>query len=123
VPESGEVRVPFFSISGADFVEMFVGVGAGAGFLRGSQEIGTIALSTNRCLTGFWHGCAAMQAVARIGFSTLAADQARIPGDWGRNEKPPAGGSTSSATISFIREIGRRDWTRTNDPHHVKVVL
>ncbi len=20
-------------------------------------------------------------------------------------------------------EIGRRDWTRTNDPHHVKVVL
>lgn len=21
------------------------------------------------------------------------------------------------------REIGRRDWTRTNDPHHVKVVL
>ena len=21
------------------------------------------------------------------------------------------------------KEIGRRDWTRTNDPHHVKVVL
>jgi hypothetical protein len=20
-------------------------------------------------------------------------------------------------------EVGRRDWTRTNDPHHVKVVL
>ena len=20
-------------------------------------------------------------------------------------------------------ELGRRDWTRTNDPHHVKVVL
>src|SRR5690242_10636496 len=23
----------------------------------------------------------------------------------------------------FIGKLGRRDWTRTNDPHHVKVVL
>jgi hypothetical protein len=22
-----------------------------------------------------------------------------------------------------VKEDGRRDWTRTNDPHHVKVVL
>jgi cell division protease FtsH len=27
---AGEAKVPFFSISGSDFVEMFVGVGAGA---------------------------------------------------------------------------------------------
>jgi hypothetical protein len=24
---------------------------------------------------------------------------------------------------TFKHKIGRRDWTRTNDPHHVKVVL
>ena len=29
---AGEAKVPFFSISGSDFVEMFVGVGA-AGFV------------------------------------------------------------------------------------------
>ena len=23
----------------------------------------------------------------------------------------------------FQQKLGRRDWTRTNDPHHVKVVL
>ena len=23
----------------------------------------------------------------------------------------------------FQKKLGRRDWTRTNDPHHVKVVL
>jgi cell division protease FtsH len=28
VPSQGEANVPFFSISGSDFVEMFVGVGA-----------------------------------------------------------------------------------------------
>jgi len=25
--------------------------------------------------------------------------------------------------LDFITVSGRRDWTRTNDPHHVKVVL
>jgi hypothetical protein len=25
--------------------------------------------------------------------------------------------------LDFITNFGRRDWTRTNDPHHVKVVL
>ena len=25
--------------------------------------------------------------------------------------------------LDFPTEFGRRDWTRTNDPHHVKVVL
>jgi hypothetical protein len=25
--------------------------------------------------------------------------------------------------LVFNTEFGRRDWTRTNDPHHVKVVL
>ena len=25
--------------------------------------------------------------------------------------------------LVFPTEFGRRDWTRTNDPHHVKVVL
>ena len=30
---AGEAGVPFFSISGSDFVEMFVGVGAKAGFV------------------------------------------------------------------------------------------
>jgi hypothetical protein len=25
--------------------------------------------------------------------------------------------------FDFPTEFGRRDWTRTNDPHHVKVVL
>jgi len=24
--------------------------------------------------------------------------------------------------LDLIEDIGRRDWTRTNDPHHVKVV-
>jgi hypothetical protein len=28
-----------------------------------------------------------------------------------------------TTAIGKLREIGRRDWTRTNDPHHVKVVL
>lgn len=30
---------------------------------------------------------------------------------------PESGGSKTE------RDFGRRDWTRTNDPHHVKVVL
>jgi len=25
--------------------------------------------------------------------------------------------------LDLIEDIGRRDWTRTNDPHHVKVVF
>jgi hypothetical protein len=25
--------------------------------------------------------------------------------------------------LDSIEDVGRRDWTRTNDPHHVKVVL
>jgi len=24
--------------------------------------------------------------------------------------------------LDSIEDVGRRDWTRTNDPHHVKVV-
>ena len=28
-----------------------------------------------------------------------------------------------SARCFFITKFGRRNWTRTNDPHHVKVVL
>ncbi len=34
-------------------------------------------------------------------------------------EDAPFGKLFRSATYN----IGRRDWTRTNDPHHVKVVL
>jgi hypothetical protein len=25
--------------------------------------------------------------------------------------------------LDLTEDVGRRDWTRTNDPHHVKVVL
>jgi len=28
--------------------------------------------------------------------------------------------STFSEVLDLIEDIGRRDWTRTNDPHHVK---
>jgi hypothetical protein len=31
--------------------------------------------------------------------------------------------NTFSKVLDLIEDIGRRDWTRTNDPHHVKVVL
>ena len=31
--------------------------------------------------------------------------------------------STINKVLDLIEDIGRRDWTRTNDPHHVKVVL
>ena len=33
------------------------------------------------------------------------------------------GMSTRFGRLNRLQEIGRRDWTRTNDPHHVKVVL
>ena len=41
---AGEARVPFFTISGSDFVEMFVGVGASrcAGHVRAGQETGAL---------------------------------------------------------------------------------
>ena len=41
---AGEAKVPFFSISGSDFVEMFVGVGAsrGARHVRAGQEAGAV---------------------------------------------------------------------------------
>ncbi len=29
----------------------------------------------------------------------------------------------AGASLRVQWETGRRDWTRTNDPHHVKVVL
>ena len=40
----------------------------------------------------------------------------------------PVQSSFARAVLSFavndlVHESGRRDWTRTNDPHHVKVVL
>ena len=31
--------------------------------------------------------------------------------------------NTCSEVFDLIEDVGRRDWTRTNDPHHVKVVL
>src|SRR5690606_33025754 len=42
------------------------------------------------------------------------------------DDRPAAAGSMTSPHIEirqFPEETGRRDWTRTNDPHHVKVVL
>jgi len=30
--------------------------------------------------------------------------------------------NTCSEVFDLIEDVGRRDWTRTNDPHHVKVV-
>jgi hypothetical protein len=40
---AGEAKVPFFSISGSDFVEMFVGVGAArARHVRAGQEAGAL---------------------------------------------------------------------------------
>ena len=31
--------------------------------------------------------------------------------------------STFSEVLDSIEDVGRRDWTRTNDPHHVKVLF
>jgi len=31
--------------------------------------------------------------------------------------------NTFSKVLDLIEDIGRRDWTRTNDPHHVKVLF
>ncbi len=31
--------------------------------------------------------------------------------------------TSAPARTQVIEGVGRRDWTRTNDPHHVKVVL
>jgi hypothetical protein len=31
--------------------------------------------------------------------------------------------NSETEIIRLISKIGRHDWTRTNDPHHVKVVL
>ncbi len=44
---AGEAKVPFFSISGSDFVEMFVGVGASRVRFEGSEGVIVIA-ATNR---------------------------------------------------------------------------
>src|SRR5579885_1261987 len=42
----------------------------------------------------------------------------------GRRRAPTLRGSRARrGDRQPAREIGRRDWTRTNDPHHVKVVL
>ena len=38
-----------------------------------------------------------------------------------RQEKMGLG--ISAKSLISLEKIGRRDWTRTNDPHHVKVVL
>ena len=35
----------------------------------------------------------------------------------------PQDQTTDSKWLIQQERIGRRDWTRTNDPHHVKVVL
>ena len=35
----------------------------------------------------------------------------------------PQQANTSPKLLITKGSIGRRDWTRTNDPHHVKVVL
>ena len=42
------------------------------------------------------------------------------PYSGGRYEGPHVSGCVQTWTLVCI---GRRDWTRTNDPHHVKVVL
>ena len=39
-------------------------------------------------------------------------------------EQPPTKKPASPGNPRLTgHEVGRRDWTRTNDPHHVKVVL
>ena len=35
----------------------------------------------------------------------------------------PGGSLRTLAKLIYREEFGRRDWTRTNDPHHVKVML
>lgn len=54
---AGEASVPFFSISGSDFVEMFVGVGASAFAIsssRGKNMLPALSLSTKSMpLVGF----------------------------------------------------------------------
>ena len=35
----------------------------------------------------------------------------------------PQPDAETSKSVSAKERFGRRDWTRTNDPHHVKVVL
>jgi hypothetical protein len=50
---------------------------------------------------------------------------------WPNNKKPTAFRKKPSPRTparcplreAVGSEVGRRDWTRTNDPHHVKVVL
>ncbi len=39
------------------------------------------------------------------------------------NKKPRISAVFCTSMYCFGRILGRRDWTRTNDPYHVKVVL
>ena len=60
---------------------------------------------------------AAQRRQGRIGHSKLEFKFAhRVPGIQPKGRTAPAGAVS-------LESFGRRDWTRTNDPHHVKVVL
>jgi hypothetical protein len=45
------------------------------------------------------------------------------PADTPKMKKAAQGGLIHYCFKACLQKFGRRDWTRTNDPHHVKVVL
>lgn len=95
------------------------------------------------CTTALMHGVNPAYIASQAGHSvkTLLEKYARwIPGADGGNERRrleaamggeiqntslnlPQKNQDSSKSLNNLKKLGRHDWTRTNDPYHVKVVL